>query len=248
MSEVVATSFGMVCAYRLFWWAIVNSQGTTISANLDWTVNHLRLQDLVRGNKGENGGHVFLLLRVLEIDGFVGLNTTIGNRFHRYHSTPENREFSKNKIHKPLFSGHFWVVIRQISGGMFSPLFPSFKFQQGTFRKQQGNLDVLELTSGMNQHKQHFLGPGKQPLPFMSINLKPLKPANPVWKSRWFPGRNQIFGASEVLPAKKWWVFVFCKTSWQLFHRIERAVWRFVFATKRRLFLYIPENWLKNHH
>ena len=59
MSEVVATSFGMVCAYRLFWWAIVNSQGTTISANLDWTVNHLRLQDLVRGNKGENGGHVF---------------------------------------------------------------------------------------------------------------------------------------------------------------------------------------------
>lgn len=55
MSELVATSFGMVCAYR----AVVNSQGTTISANLDWTVNHLRLQVLVGGKKGENGGHVF---------------------------------------------------------------------------------------------------------------------------------------------------------------------------------------------
>lgn len=138
---------------------------------------------------------------------------------------------------------------------MFSPLFPSFKFQQGTFRKQQSNLDVLELTFGMNQHKQHFFGPGKQPLPFMSINLKPLKPANPVRKSGCFPGRKHIFVASEVLPVKKKGVsFCFCKTSSDsCFIELKGRffeVWRFAFRSEDFSFTSLKTNYdiVENHH
>ena len=161
MSELVATSFGMVCAYRLFWWAVVNSQGTTISANLDWTVNHLRLQVFV-GKKGRKWRTCFFF--AVESFGNRWICWSIYYHWKSFSQIPfDTRKqgvFKKQDTHTIIFGPFLGGHSSNFRANVFTVV-SEFQVSTGDFPKQQSNLDVLELTFGMNQHTQHFLGPGK---------------------------------------------------------------------------------------
>jgi len=78
-----------------------------------------------------------------------------------------------------------------------------FQVSTGDFPKQQSNLDVLELTFGMNQHTQHFLGPGKTAVAVHVHQLETLKTSQSGTKKRMFSREKALFFCSFRSPPRK---------------------------------------------